>query len=148
MKATETESAAARWAEALGQWAVPEEILQRAPVAPWVHPPALFKVDVEAEVPDTPSHRAARAALGDGGSVLDVGCGGGGSSLPLAPPATRLVGVDEQQGMLDNFAAACEAVGVSHAEVVGKWPDVADRVEVADVVVCHHVAYNVAAIGP
>jgi len=64
------------------------------------------------------------------------------------PPATRLVGVDEQQGMLDNFAAACEAIGVAHGEVRGVWPDVSGQVDRADVVVCHHVAYNVAPIGP
>ena len=32
--------------------------------------------------------------------------------------------------------------------VVGRWPDVADRVPVADVVVCHHVLYNVMDLRP
>ncbi len=32
--------------------------------------------------------------------------------------------------------------------VEGRWPDVADATPVADVVVCHHVAYNVADIEP
>ncbi len=141
-------TAARRWADALAEWAIPDEILARAPAPPWVHPPRLFRVDPSAQVEDTPSHRAARRALGDGGTVLDVGCGGGGSSLPLVPPATHLTGVDEQAAMLANFAEACEARGVAHREVLGRWPDVAAEVGPADVVVCHHVAYNVADIGP
>jgi hypothetical protein len=32
--------------------------------------------------------------------------------------------------------------------VPGRWPDVADRVEPVDVVVCANVAYNVADLGP
>lgn len=148
MPAAPPSSAARRWADALAEWAIPEHILAQAPAPPWVHPPQLFRVDPAAPVEDTPSQRAARLALGDGGTVLDVGCGGGGSSLPLVPPATHLTGVDEQAAMLANFAEACEAKGVPHCEVLGRWPDVAAEVEPADVVVCHHVAYNVADIGP
>lgn len=48
--------------------------------------------------------------------------------------------------MLGAFAAAADGVDVAHQEVQGAWPDVAARVPVADVVVCHHVVYNVAAI--
>ncbi len=140
-----------RWAEALASWAVPPAILARAPVPPWVHPPAMFRVDpdaVRAAPADTPSHRVAREALGEGGRVLDVGCGGGGSSLPLAGRLTHLAGVDEQPAMLAQFAEAADALGIAHTEVPGRWPDVAAAAPIADVVVCHHVAYNVADIGP
>jgi SAM-dependent methyltransferase len=137
-----TTPAARRWADALATWAVPEEILAQAPVPPWVHPPKLFEVTDE-RPPETPSHRLAREALGTGGRVLDVGCGGGNSSLPLAPPATHLIGVDESSAMLANYAAACERRGVDHTVVEGRWPDVAGSVPPADVVVSHHTAYNV-----
>jgi SAM-dependent methyltransferase len=93
----------------------------------------------------------ARTALRDEGTVLDVGCGGGGSSIPLAGGAalvTRIVGVDEQAAMLANFAKACDERGIEHAEVEGRWPDVAGAVGACDVAVCHHVAYNVADIAP
>ena len=63
------------WAEALAGWRIPEEILARAPQSPWIHPVELFTVDDA--VPDSPSHALAREALGTGGSVLDIGCGGG-----------------------------------------------------------------------
>jgi SAM-dependent methyltransferase len=134
--------AAQRWADALATWAVPEEILAQAPVPPWVHPPKLFEARDE-PVTETPSHRMARAALGHGGTVLDVGCGGGSSSLPLLPEATHLTGVDESAAMLANFAAACDRRGVRHREVEGRWPDVEALVDPADVVVSHHTAYNV-----
>jgi SAM-dependent methyltransferase len=137
-----TETAADRWAAALGTSALPEEILAQAPVPPWVHPPNLFEAREDAP-PETPSHRLARAALGGGGTVLDVGCGGGNSSLPLLPEATHLTGVDESAAMLTNFAAACDRRGVAHMEVQGRWPDVAGEVAPADVVVSHHTAYNV-----
>lgn len=79
--------------------------------------------------------------------MLDVGVGGGAGSLPLVPPATLVVGVDEGEDMLASFAAAADQVGVAHREVEGRWPDVAGSVEAADVVVCHHVFYNVPDLG-
>ena len=155
-------SPAQRWADALAAWAIPDEILAQAPEDPWVHPPAMFKANPASDPTDTPSHRMARAALRlsfetapsgaastrKDGSVLDIGVGGGRSCLPLVPLATELAGVDEQQAMLDQFAAACADAGVPCHAYVGRWPDVAPTVPTADVVVCHHVAYNVAAIEP
>lgn len=83
-----------------------------------------------------------------GGSVLDVGAGGGAASIPLAPPAGLLVAVDESQAMLDVFAEASERRGVRHTEIVGRWPDVAEGAPKAAVVVCHHVLYNVRDLAP
>jgi hypothetical protein len=45
--------------------------------------------------------------------------------------------------MLDAFAATARDRGVAHTEILGDWPDVADQTPIADVVVCHHVVYNV-----
>jgi SAM-dependent methyltransferase len=96
-----------------------------------------------ADATPTPSRRQAAAAIPAGGSVLDVGVGGGAASLPLAPPAGQIVGVDESQAMLDAFAAGADRRGVRHAQILGRWPDVARDAPQADVVVCHHVIYNV-----
>jgi len=80
--------------------------------------------------------------------VLDVGAGAGAASLALVPPAARIVGVDESATMLEAFAAAADERGVRHSEVCGRWPDVAPSAPDADVVVCHHVFYNVATLAP
>ena len=46
-----------------------------------------------------------RPAPGDTWSVLDAGCGTGLSGIPLAPMASRLVGVDLSEKMLDRARA-------------------------------------------
>ncbi len=126
-----------RWAEQLAAWAIPDEILAQAPESPWIHPVRMFTVT--GDEPDSPSRRRALEALPDGGSVLDVGSGGGRASLALVPPAGRLVAVDSREEML-----RADARGVLHEEHLGRWPDVEAGVPVADVVVCHHVVYDVA----
>jgi SAM-dependent methyltransferase len=136
-------SAAARWAAELAAWAIPPEILEAAPESPWGFPPALFRAAEREAVVDTPSRRRAVEALPEAGAVLDVGSGGGAASLALVPPASTIVAVDESPDMLAALAAAADERGVSHAEHVGRWPDVAGEVPPADVVVCHHVFYNV-----
>lgn len=50
--------------------------------------------------------------------------------------------------MLEAFRSAAEAAGIEAFTVVGTWPDVAARVEAADVVVCGHVLYNVQDLPP
>ncbi len=152
MSATPTGTAAARWAEALAAWAVPQHVLDAAPEGPWRFPPSLFAWTPEraaAERPQlTPSRRRALEALPDGGSVLDVGAGGGRASLPLAPPAGLVVAVDPSAELLAAFSDAAHREGVAHRPVQGQWPDVAGEVEPQDVVVCHHVVYNVADLVP
>src|SRR5204862_2441483 len=87
-------------------------------------------------------------ALPDAGSVLDVGAGGGAASLPLCPPAVAVTAVDQSPQMLAAFAELATKQGIDHLEVEGLWPDVAGRVGPADVVVCHHVLYNVGDLVP
>jgi len=139
-------TAAQQWAADLASWAIPPEILAAAPESPWIHPVAMFTVD--GEVPDSLSHRRARDAVPEGGSVLDVGCGGGRAAMALVPPAVRVVGVDEQAGMLERFATAGTERGVEVETIHGCWPQESRRTPLADVVVCHHVAYNVADLVP
>ena len=137
---------ARRWSDDLASWALPQEVLDQAEQPPWLHPVGMFTVGDE--IPDAPSHRIAREAVPDGGSVLDIGCGGGRGAFALVPPAASVVGVDHQQGMLDAFAAAAERRGVAHLEVLGDWPEAGPRTPECDVVVCHHVAFNVPGIAP
>ena len=143
--------AAARWSRALASWAIPQEIMDRAPESPWHFSAPLFARVAQRSLDDPvggPSRRRAREALPDGGTVLDVGAGGGAASLPLAPPAALLTAVDESPEMLAAFATGAAGRGVRHQEAQGRWPDVAGSVEPADVVVCHHVLYNVPDLVP
>jgi SAM-dependent methyltransferase/GNAT superfamily N-acetyltransferase len=139
-----------RWREQLESWAIPADILARAPASPYG-----FSVDVFSRIADDavarPPDVAARRALevlADGDVVLDVGCGAGAAGLPLASRAGRLVGVDESPDLLAAFAVRAERLGVDHLEVRGRWPDIAGEVPAADVVVCRHVAYNVPDLDP
>jgi SAM-dependent methyltransferase len=139
-----------RWREQLEGWAIPAEILAAAPESPWGFPVGLFRSRARraGSRPVTPSNLEAARHLPPGGGVLDVGAGGGAASLPLAAEAGRLVAVDESPEMVASFLAAAEATGVPAEGVEGRWPEVAGRVGPADVVVCHHVLYNVADLAP
>jgi SAM-dependent methyltransferase len=124
-----------RWAEELAAWAIDPELLAAAPESPYGFPPGLFG-----------AHHGAAATLGavraaEPASLLDVGCGGGAASVPVAP--AELLGVDESAELLARFAAA----GGTRTWL-GRWPDVADQVPVADVVVCANVVYNVPDLAP
>lgn len=141
-------TAVERWSDALGQWAIPQHILDQAPGSPWGFDSSRFAVDDTLDR-SVRSAEVARTVLpATGGSVLDVGCGGGRAAVSLVPPAERLIGVDENPAMLAAFTEAASGVGARSMTVEGRWPDVAHEVPVADVVTCHHVAYNVADIEP
>jgi SAM-dependent methyltransferase len=143
-------TAADRWRAALRAWAIPDEILAAAPESPYGFPAESFRRRAEraTEADPTPTTLRAFEALPEGGVVLDVGVGSGATSLPLAGRASRIVGVDESEGMLASFSAAAAAVRVDVWPVVGTWPDVAPEVEAADVVVSGHVLYNVQDLPP
>ncbi len=141
-------TAADRWAAGLRALAIPHELLSAAPGDPYAFPAGSFRVDPLAEPLDTPSRRAALDALPERGSVLDVGCGGGAASLALRPRVASIVGVDARPAALDDLEAAAETIGVEVRTVCGVWPDVAPDAGTADVVVCHHVAYNVHDVVP
>jgi SAM-dependent methyltransferase len=141
----------ARWRAQLQAWAIPEEILAAAPESPWGFPVGLFRARAEragAASRPTPSNREAARWLPPGGGVLDVGAGAGAASLPLAGVAGRVVAVDESSAMVEAFLAAAAGAGLRAEGVQGRWPQVAGRVGPADVVVCHHVLYNVADLAP
>jgi SAM-dependent methyltransferase len=136
-----TRSAAERWRAELAAWRIDDEILAGASESPYGLSPA--QLAVPRDDGDRLPHRLARERVPDGGTVLDVGCGAGAASLPLAPPARVLLGVDESTDLLAAFTASAAEREVETRTWRGRWPDVAESVPSADVVVCHHVFYNV-----
>ncbi|MBW0131039.1 methyltransferase domain-containing protein [Pseudonocardia oceani] len=140
------ETAAERWAGRQEGRGIPPEILARAPASPWLHDPSYF---VAPEVPlDTPSRSVALDLLDAGGTVLDVGAGGGAASLALAGAVTHLTAVDQQVDMLEVLAAGAAARGIPVRTVRGRWPDAAADAGRADVVLSHHVLHNVVDLPP
>lgn len=135
--------AAKRWAHLLSRWDIPDEIQSQAPESPWSWPASRFKRAPDQI--DTPSFRRAHDALPAGDTVLDVGVGAGWGSLPLAPPASFVTGVDPDEDMLQAFVAAATDQGVAHAAVRGEWPRVAAHADIRihAVAVSHHVIFNV-----
>lgn len=143
----EPPTAARRWSEGLAAWALPEEVLAQAPVSPWGFPPDLFAEVTRSALaaPPTPTHLRCLEALPEGGSVLDVGAGGGAASLPLAPRPARVVAVDRSAALLEVMSVLAT---VELEPVQGSWPQAAADVAPADVVVCANVAYDVADLAP
>lgn len=133
---------AARWRADLAAWAIPEEIRARAVVDPWGHVVARFatRTDARLAAPGGPTHERIVAALPAGGTLLDVGAGTGAASVPAARARhAHLIAVDENPAML----AELRRIAPRAETIEGRWPDVADRVPVADVAVCAHVVFNV-----
>lgn len=140
-----------RWRDQLERWAIPSEIRAAAPESPHGFPADLFRTrgaQGAARTEPTPTTVRALECLPEGGRVLDVGCGGGATSLPLAGHAGVLIGVDAQEDMLEGFLANARAVGAVAETVHGGWPDVAERIAPVDVAVAGHVLYNVGDLEP
>ena len=138
------------WNTSLLQWTIPEHILSQAPESPWTHLVEKFTVGPE-EPEKTPSVvRAREALLGDATelSILDIGCGGGRATYALVPPATHVVGVDQRAAMLAAFVTESLQRGVAQTTVHGLWPNVSKSTPICDVVVCHHVLYDVSNLEP
>ena len=153
--------AARRWREQLGAWAIPDEILRAVPDSPWQHPTEVFAKRADSYVatpvgiswgrrspPWRPGPAACQEARAAGGTALDVGAGAGAASLPLARATTELCAVDPSRAMLDALAVRASALNLPTRLVEGTWPEAAATVDEADVVVCHHVLYNVADLAP
>jgi SAM-dependent methyltransferase len=133
--------AAEYWRDQLAQWAIPADILAGAEESPWTVPTQVFarRADASVRQPVGASYRRASEASGEDGTVLDVGCGAGAASLPLGRP---IVAVDTSADMLAALTERALGLGLPVRTVQGRWPDVAPQTPAADVVVCHHVAYN------
>jgi SAM-dependent methyltransferase len=139
------------WREQLRAWAIPGDILRPAPESPYGYPREPFeRRGVQVGVArDSPTTARAAEALGNGdGTVLDIGVGGGGTSLPLREVAATIIGVDASSSMLEAFTRAATASGTASTGILGTWPEVSPIVPSADVVTCGHVLYNVQDIAP
>ena len=145
-----TDEALSRWRTALADWAIPARILDQAPASPWTTERAIFtrRAATQLARPSGNSYDRALEALPPGGAVLDVGSGAGAASLPLLDGAGSLSAVDHDEQLLRELAALAGARRATVDTVIGSWPAVADRVARADVVVCHHVLYNIPDLGP
>lgn len=125
------------WAKDLASWAIPKEILDQAETTPFIHPVSQFDIPKNIEI--TPSHIKAREV--DPQSILDIGCGGGIAAF--ATEAPLVIGVDQQQGMLDLFSKNASDRNRKCETYLGNWQDIASQVPKADVVAVHHVLFNV-----
>jgi len=136
------------WRDQLAGWAIPAHLTAAVDESPWVLPVDHFlrRALRYAAHPVGSSYGRAVEALQAPGSVLDVGAGAGAASLPLLRTGrvTELTAVDTDAGMLD---ALREHATVPTRVITGRWPDVAATTPSADVVVCHHVFYNVPDLG-
>ncbi len=155
--------AAARWRTALESWAIPDELVEAAGRSPWGHEVSRFaaKADADLADPEGASYEAAAAAIaaaelstGRAATLLDVGTGAGAASLPFLDRVAALTAVDPSPTMLAAFAERAHTLTTHRAvqpevrTVTGRWPDVAEQAGVHDVVVCHHVLFDVADIVP
>lgn len=132
-----------RWREGLRAAAVPEAVRGRSERTFSLEPDMFrWRPDQDAKQPPRPSRLRALEALPEGGTVLDVGVGGGASSFGLAPKAGLIIGVDRLEGMLESFEASAPTAGVAVRAVLGTWPEAVDEVDDVDVVVCHHALYG------
>lgn len=134
-----------RWRQALRDAAPPQSIVDAAPARPRFLEPERFRWDPEADAaqPVLPSRRRALESLPAGGTVLDVGVGGGKASLGLAAQAGLIIGVDPDKDMLASFEASAAAAGVASRCVLGAWPEAGADVEPVDVVVSNNAVYGV-----
>lgn len=143
-------SAAARWREYLEAWALPPGLLAAVPDSPYEWPAGLYRRRrrVEAEGPPGPTARVVLGLLPPGGSLLDVGAGTGGASLPLAARGHPLTAVERSPAMAAALRSEAEAAGVVVTLVEGAWPEVAAAAGRHDVALCSHVVYDVADLDP
>ena len=138
-----TSTAAQRWANGLAEWAIPPEILAAAPQIPFVFTPSMFAAPQPGPGVRSLASETAAESLKDGGTVLDVGCGGGAAAFALADKATSLIGTDRQADMVELFLTTGAERGLEVSGHTGLWPNIADRVPISDVAVSHNVLYNV-----
>jgi SAM-dependent methyltransferase len=139
-----------RWRRDLEAWMIPAWITDAAAESPWVLPRQVFirRADQQLAAPGGRSFQRAWEALEPFGSVLDVGAGAGAASLPLASRVTALTAVDTDVALLEELTGRAGRLGLPTRVVQGMWPEVAASVRPADVVVCHHVLFNVAELAP
>ena len=129
---------------------IPQRLLDAAEESPYGWSPWVWERMSAAarSAPPPVTVEVVRRLAGERGSVLDVGAGRGRASLPLAVLGHDLIAVEPDAGMADGFEEEAVRLGVAARMVRGRWPETADQVPQADVVVSANVVYDVADIGP
>jgi precorrin-6B methylase 2 len=142
--------AANKWKSQLEDWAIPEEILSAAPESPWGYPTEIFERRTEEVMRRKKSFSARKAleVMPIAGRVMDIGVGTGAASMPLTSKAFLIVGVDLSDERLQQFELFASKFGVQAKRIPGSWPQVVKRVTHADVVISHHLLYNIPDIVP
>jgi SAM-dependent methyltransferase len=136
-----------------------------------------FSRYVAASGGDDPLLQRLLPIVGSDMTVLDVGAGPGRHALPLARVARRVVAVEPSAAMREQLEANAfgdgngafddgngafgdgngafgdgngrDAGGLTNLEVVpAAWPEAAERVEPADLVICAHVLYPIVEVEP
>lgn len=128
-------TAAAEWTAQLQAWRIPDHIRAHAPRNPYEFPASVIQQSTVDPL-ETPTGLRISQRLQPGEPLLDVGCGAGRLSAAFATdhPVT---GVEPRSGL----AATAQERGLTVID--GRWPDVADTVDHAPVVMCTHVMYDV-----
>jgi hypothetical protein len=142
--------AADKWKSELEAWAIPKEILDAAPESPWGYPTEIFQRRTEETLKRkrTFSTKKALEVMPIAGRVMDIGVGAGAASLPLTTKAFLIVGVDPSAEMLQEFELIASKRGVQAKRIQGTWPGAVKQVTHADVVISHHLLYNIPDIEP
>lgn len=136
------EDLSTKWKDNLDKWAIPDPILRLAPQDPWKLPVELLMPQARYQE-QTPTTEKQFQLLPKQGTILDVGVGPGSGSLYLGEYASKIIGVDQNSQMLDIFTEQAKQRGIQIQTIKGTWPEVSPQVQRADLVISHHVAYNV-----
>jgi SAM-dependent methyltransferase len=73
---------------------------------------------------------AARGLSIDGAAILDIGCGTGNLSLPLAQRGAQVTGIDISESMLMRLKAEAEGAGINNIRtILGSWNNVDTETE-------------------
>ena len=137
----ERHSAVDRWRAELEAWRLPDALLEAAPEDPYRFDAKLLSRDPRDPRMTPTGQQVLRWLPEDAATLLDVGCGPGAVTVAFTDRAA-VTGVERQP----HLVAAARAAGLPVVE--GSWPEVAGAVAPADVVLCTHVLYDVADIGP
>lgn len=137
------------WRSQLEAWAIPDDLLAAVDDSPYRWPVELFRRrNISAAVDEpTPTSRVVSELAGPGGSVLDIGAGTGRASLDLARHGHPVAGLEKSEEMVVALREEAATVDGHYEIIEAEWPSTTD-VGAFDVVMCAHVVYDVADIGP
>lgn len=135
---------AQRWYRQLQDWAIPEELLAKAPESPWTFDPNGFRPLRDVPLNQTQLALVELLARSAHRSVLDVGAGAGAAVLPIGSAIRSLLALDQNAEMLEVLALESEASPELLVETrVGDFFDLEPELGRFDVVTSQNVVYNI-----